>query len=363
MNVRLTQSESGIRRSHVRQLFAIARTTVTESVQQPIALLILIAAVVTTLLVPVFQFHRFSEDGRLARDSGLSCMLVFGLALAIGTAGQAVASEISRGTAAAALGKPVSRLTFLLAKWLGVLMVVTLFWGGVLAATLVAERCSAHFIIQGEYAGYATDPVTLSLALGGVGVALIVAAIRHYFWRKRFGRAAFLNILIAQISVVLLSGFYNRLGQLYPLQGEAACGADGCDHAHEAVTNLFYHIELNLGVIPVALLVLFALALFTALATALATRFSTGAVLAFCATILFFGLAGDTLKGSAPLLSMRGLLPGFLPDIQNFWLCDAIARGGQLSWKYVAEAGIHAVTFCVLFLTLGYAAFRQRDLG
>ena len=120
------RNHTGFRRT-AGQVFAITRTTLIEAIQQPVAFLILLSAVVLTLLVPVFQFHRFSEDGRLARDSGLSCMLVFGLVLAAGTAGRSVAAEISRGTAAAVIGKPVSRVTFVLAKWLGVFSVVVVF--------------------------------------------------------------------------------------------------------------------------------------------------------------------------------------------------------------------------------------------
>ncbi len=357
------QTRAGLRRT-LGQVFAITGTTLIEAIQQPIAFLILLSAVLMTLLVPVFQFHRFSEDGRLARDSGLSCMLVFGLVLAAGTAGRSVAEEIARGTAAAVIGKPVSRATFLLAKWLGVFAVVAVFWCGVLAATLVAERCSAHFLTLPDFTGNATDPLTLTLSFAGVAVALIVAAVRHYVWRFRFGVSAFFGVTGSQVLVAALSGFYNRFGQWYPASGETGCSGSACGHAHEAVRLLFYHPELNLRVVPVALLVLFALAVFAALATALATRLQTGAALAVCATALILGLAGDSLTGgSAPLFSLRGVAAGVLPDVQNFWLCDAVARGGRVAWSYVAQAGAYAFTCCALCLTAGWRAFQERDLG
>ena len=50
----------------MKQVRAIARATLVEAIQQPVAFLIMLSAVMTTLLVPVFQFHRFGEDGRLA---------------------------------------------------------------------------------------------------------------------------------------------------------------------------------------------------------------------------------------------------------------------------------------------------------
>lgn len=343
-----------------RQVGAIACTTVTEAIQQPIAFLIQLTAVLTTLLVPVFQFHRFGEDGRLARDSGLSCMLIFGLALAAGTAGHSVADEIARGTAAAALGKPVSRVTFVLSKWLGVFGVVALFWCGMLAATLVSERSSAHFVTQENFVGYATDPLTLCLGLFGALGALGVAAARHYFWHRRFGVSAFLGVSFSQVLVVALSGFYNRFGQFFPVHGEAACGC-GAEHALGGV--LLYHAELNGRVIAAALLVLWLLAVFAALATALATRLQAGATLSICAAVLFLGLAGDSFALNASVFSLSSLVAGVFPDVQHFWLCDALAHGGRIEGVYVAEAGLYALTCCALFLTAGCLAFREKDLG
>ncbi len=360
--IRPPQTATGVWRT-LKQAAAIAGTTLTEAIQQPVALLILLAAVLMTLLSPVFQFHRFSEDGRLARDSGLACMLVFGLVLAAGTAGRSVADEIARGTAAAAIGKPVSRVTFVLAKWLGIFGVVALFWCGVLAATLLAERCSAHFLTLEDFSGYATDPWTLVSSFLGVALALAAAAAGHYWRRRRFGVGAFAGVALSQVAVAAVSGFYNRFGQLYPLHGEAACSGCGGEHAHAAAGLVWYHPELNLRVLPVALLVLFALAIFAALATALATRLQTGAALAVCAGVLILGLAGDAFTAGATALSLRGLLAGVLPDVQHFWLCDAVARGGRVAWSYVAEAGAYAATCCAICLTAGCLAFQDRDLG
>ncbi len=345
------------------QIVSIARTTVLEAVQQPIALLLFLSAVLMTLLVPVFEFHRFGEYGRLARDSGLSCMLVFGLILTAGTAGKSVADEIARGTAAAAIGKPVGRVTFVIAKWLGVFGVTSIFWAGVLAALLVAERSSAHFVSTGDFAGFASDPITLGLAFAGVAAALAWAAARHGFWRRRFGVTAFMGVAASQVAVALMSGFYNRFGQLYPLHGEAVCHGCAAGAGHTHAGQLFYNVELNLRVVPVALLLFFALALFAALATALATRLNGGTALSVCAAALLLGLAGDTLLAGAPFWSARGMLSGVLPDLQNFWMCDAVAKGGRLPWGYVAAAGAYALTGCAVFLSVGCLAFRERDLG
>lgn len=85
--------------------------------------------------------------------------------------------------------------------------------------------------------------------------------------------------------------------------------------------------------------------------------------MALCALVLIFGLAGDVLTVNAALFSPRGVLAGVLPDIQHFWLCDALARGGKIATAYLFEAGLYALTCCVLFLTAGCMAFKNRDLG
>lgn len=351
-------------RRRVQQYLAIARTTFIETIEQPVALLILLSTCIITLLVPIFQFHRFSEDGRLARDSGLSALLVFGLVIAATSASKAIAGEIKNGTAAAALGKPVSRTTFFLAKWLGVVGALLIFWLGGVSATLLAERGSARFVSLENYAGHVTDYITLLLAFIGIALALAIAAIRHYRKHQRFGVTAFTGIALAQAGVVLISGFYNRLGELYPLHGEAACYCcSGVAAPSHAGNWFFYHHELNLALVPVALLILMALLIFAALACALATRLSAGITLAGCGAFLLLGLAGDALWVHAPWLSLQGIISGILPDIQNFWLCDVLARGGHVPGRYLWVALGYATTYCTLFLLGGSLAFQSRDIG
>lgn len=343
----------------VKQVLAISLTTLRESIQEPIAFLIMLSGMVITILVPVFQFNRFSEDGRLARDSGLSTMLVFGLVLAAGTAGRSVAGEIESGTAAAIIGKPVSRVTFLLSKALGVFWVVSIFWFGILCATLTAERISARFITTETFSGYVIDRTTLIIALGSLLLVLIIGAIAH-FMRRSFGVVTYCGMAVAQALVVLVSGFYSRIGKPFYVFGQAGCSDP---HHHHALQRIIYDPELNLRIIPAALLIIFILAVFVSLASALATRLQSGATLIVCALVLMVGLTGDAFTLNVNLFSWRVLPAGLLPDVQHFWMCDALANGGRIAMTYVVEAGLYALTCCALFLTVGCMAFENRDLG
>lgn len=323
-----------------RQLRALAYATLLEGMQQPAALLLLLTCVVLTGLTPVFQFHSLGEEGRLARDSGLAFMLVFGLVLAATAASSSLSAEIERGTAAATLSKPVPRALFLVAKYGGVLGLVCILWSASLVATLLAERASEHFVATGDEGGSQADHLTTVLALLGPVAALAVAGLLNFRRRARFGVAAFLGIPLALFAVLLACGCYDRFGRL-----------------------VWYHPSLNLRVPAAAVLILLALAMLAALAAALATRLRSGPTLACCALILAFGLTGDLWAGHAAVWSWRGLLGGLAPNLQHFWLCDALADGGWISWRYVGGAAIYAAAWTALALGAGALALRNRDMG
>ena len=323
-----------------RQCSALAYATLLEGMQQPAALLLLLACVLLTALTPVFQFHSLGEEGRLARDSGLAYMLIFGLILAATTASATLAAEIERGTAAATLSKPVPRALFLVAKYAGVVGLVLILWSASLMATLLAERASEHYATTGSESDTRADALTTILALLGPLAALAVAGLLNYRRQARFGVAAFLGIPLTLLAVLLACGCFNRFGHL-----------------------VWYQPDLNLRVPAAALLILLALAMLAGLAAALATRLRSAPTLALCTLILALGLTGDLWAGQAAAWSWRGLLGGLAPNLQHFWLCDALADGGRIPWRYVGSAALYAVTWTALALGAGTLALRNRDMG
>jgi hypothetical protein len=324
----------------IRQWCALAYATLLEGMQQPAALLLLLSSVVLTGLTPVFQFHALGEEGRLARDSGLAFLLVFGLVLAATSASSSLSAEIERGTAAATLCKPVPRPLFLLAKYGGVMGLVTIFWVATLAATLLAERASEHFVMLGDEVGSRSDWLTTTLAVLGPAAALGVAGVLNFWRRARFGVAAFLGIPLALLAVLLACGCYTRFGHL-----------------------TWYQLDLNGRVPAAAILIWLALAMLAALASALATHLRSGPTLAICLLLLACGLIGDLWVGPSSLWSWRGVLGGLAPNWQHFWLCDALADNGRIPWGYVGGAAIYAGTWSALALGVGACALRHRDLG
>jgi hypothetical protein len=320
-----------------RQFGAVASATLTEGLQQPAALLLALTGVVATALVPLLQLHRFGEPGRLARDGGLAYQLTIGLLLATGAAGAALHAEITRGTAAAALSKPVPRDLFLLGKFAGVARLTARFWFCLLAATLLAERVPERL---DETTGLLLTDTRAQLALlAAPALALAGAAFLHYRRKARFGVAAF-----------------NGLGALLALAVAAAAAVDRAGRWAPASGNLDWRI------VAASLPLLALLLVYAAVATALATRCRPGVAHALCLLLLGTGLAADHLAAPAMPAVWRGLAR-LTPNVQHFWLCDALAEGGRIPLRHLAPVVAYALAWCAIALGLGMLAFRRRDIG
>jgi ABC-type transport system involved in multi-copper enzyme maturation permease subunit len=319
-----------------RQCAAVARTTLTEALQQPAALLLTLSGVAATALIPVFQLHSFGEAGRLARDGGLAYQLTLGLVLAAGAASGALHGEIIAGTAAAAISKPVSRHLFLLGKFRGVALLVTRFWFCLLATTLLAERVAERY---NSAHALTTDNRALIAMLATLLLAPLIGAALHHQHRARFGVAAFRSLAGLLTACLAAALVIDREGRWAP-----------------AAANLDWRI------VPAALLVLAVLLVFTAIATALAARFKPGTTLIVCLLLLALGLVSDTLLAPSQPLLVR--LPALLaPNVQSFWMADALAHGGAIPLSYLARAAAYAAACCAAALGCGMLLLRERDIG
>lgn len=320
----------------------VARTTALEGLQQPVCLLLTVAALVFTGLQPLVHMHAFGEGGRLTRDSGLAVMLVFGLLVVVLTSGSTLARELSSGTVAAALAKPISRTGFLIGKFLGTVAVIALFcWCGVFAV-LFAERTAERYVETARLMGHLRDTTCGRLALLMPVLALVGAAGLNWRCRRRFGLWFFLMLSVLQPLLMVGLGFLGR---------------DGVRHGLSD-----YSLALDFRVLPAAALVALLLAVFAGLATTLSTRLQTGAAVTVSFVVLFLGFLADSQLGGAAAWPLR-LLYAAVPDVQHFWVVDALAEGGRIPGAYVLKAAVYAITYMGGVLLLGACSFKHRDLG
>jgi len=324
-----------------RQFWTLAVLTMLEAVRQPLFLLLTASALVLTSLTPVLAMHRFGEEGKLVRDSGLAFQFVFGLFIAGYAASTALSQEMRRGTLLTVLSKPVGRTTLFLAKFAGVAASVTAFSACAILTTLLSERVAERFMTGEHLFGHITDWWTAVRLLAVPVVAFALAGVHHYRRKGPFTSWALLILLAGLVVVLLGSGFFDRGGRWAP-----------------------YDMAVQWRIVPAGILVTVALIVLAAIAVSLSTRLTTVPTVTISALFFAVGLAAESFRGAAeqPAACLAGLVRRIVPNWQHFWVCDALDNGGVIPAAYLADTAFYGAVLCAGILFLGVLSFRSVDL-
>ena len=211
----------------MRRFLAITRTAAIETMSQPLSAILFPVAVLAVHLLPALQYHRFGAPGRLARETGLSALFVFGLLFAVPAAVRAIGRELETGTAATVLALGVSRTLYLSARIAGVLAVFALFFVGVLSASaLSAFSCiKAASIVSCEGVTRVWGPAFAAGVAGGL-LAFAVAAFLNRFLNRRFCLWTCLLAVGFQLPGLAFMDSFSPIWMAAPAFGAlaAACG-------------------------------------------------------------------------------------------------------------------------------------------
>ena len=295
----------------MRRIRSIAHATALEILSEPLSLLVLLAALVLTVLAPAFHYHQFGEATRMARDAGLSSVFTGGLVIAVFGTIRAFRREVESGTMAMALAHPVSRTGFFLAKTLGAAVAYLAFSSVVFLTALVIVDGAA---VGGAVAAKSGDIARLygpnfAEGLGVIVLPLVVGAALNRFGNVRFVLASFVLAFLLAVAFAALA----------VVRDAAWCAR----------------------LLPVAaLLVLFSSVLLSASA-AFAVR----------------------LKANAAASAAGLVLVAFLPAVGNYYMADALSKGGSVPWTYVGCAALAALPAVLVFLLLGIHFINGRDVS
>ena len=172
----------------MRRFTAIARTAAIETMSQPLSAILFPVALLAVHLLPAFQYHRFGAPGRLARETGLSALFVFGLLFAVPAVARAIGRELENGTAAAALALGVSRTLYFTARIAGAMAVFLLFMAAVFSASVLsASSCirAAEILVAGEGVVRVWGPA-FAVGVAASLAPFAVAAAMNRFMDRRF---------------------------------------------------------------------------------------------------------------------------------------------------------------------------------
>ncbi len=394
----------------MRQFVTIAVNAFMELVRQPIFLLLMTSSAAFEIFLATPFYFAFGDEPKLVKNSTLAVMLGAGLLGAVLSASASLAREIRTGTALAVLSKPVGRAQFLLAKFAGLMLALTVLTYVNLLAALLASRMA--FDAYGS-----TDLFALGVFALSVVLAYLLGGFSNFFLRRPFvSDAVFCLVLMVTVGFIVIN-FYNKEG-----------------HAQAFATGVDWHV------VPAGVLVLFALWILAALALACSTRFDMIPTLAICSALFLLGIMSDYLLGrrATPVwqyeieidrgwsrwsepqkqllremvgkydlnksgklerdelarvsdgdrarLSQAGMgsawwakvLYAVVPNWQLFWVADAVDEGGggqpsfgQVStakqepfyWRYVGKAFAYAAGYIGASLALAIVFFEERELS
>ncbi|MDP7011318.1 MAG: ABC transporter permease [Verrucomicrobiota bacterium] len=180
----------------MRQLPTIARNAFMELVRQPIFLVLFTVSSVLCFFLASLPYFGFGYNDRqnesfdleLVENGALSVMLLSGLFAAVICASTSLAEEIRTGTALAVLSKPVSRVHFMVGKYLGI--------AGALAVVTYANLVGVLLASRGAFDAYGRpDEFGTFVFILFVLLAYATAGFLNYFLNKQFVPWAVLLVL------------------------------------------------------------------------------------------------------------------------------------------------------------------------
>lgn len=293
----------------MRGIRAIVFATALEILAEPLVLLVTLVLLALAALAPAAHYHQFGEPSRMARDAGLSALLVGVAVVAVFGAVRSIRREIESGTALSALAHPVSRAAFFLSKVGGVAVAATAVAASVGGVALTVVNGA---VIGGVIAAQSNGFVrlwggSLACAVAALVLPVLAAAALNRFFRFRFVLTA--NLLTLALAL-----------------GGVAYRFDGAVVAQ---------------VLPVFLTAVQPAFFLLAVAAAFSMRFKVNAA-----------LSATALVGAA-----------FLPALGSYCLSDVLSGGGSVAWSYPLASAAALAPLVAAALALGVHFFERRDVG
>lgn len=307
-----------------------------ELVRQPVFLLLMTSAAVFEIFLATPYYFAFGDEPKLVKNCVLAVMLLAGLFGAVLSASASLAREIRSGTALAVLSKPIGRTQFLLAKYFGLAMALTVVTYVNMLVALLTSRMA--FDAYGS-----TDLVALGIFAACLVVAYLIGGFSNFFLRRPFTSDAVFSVVFMVTVAFVIINFFSHKGEVQ----EFAKGVDW-------------------RLIPASLLILFALWVLAGLALACSTRLDMIPTLAICSGLFLLGLMSQYLFSEKAKTGSWWATPLYTvtPNWQLFWLADGLDTGGKnFYWGYVGKALTYAICYVGAALAAAIMLFEDRELS
>ena len=320
----------------MNKLYILAKNTFKETIRQPIYAIIIIIALLLLFLSPSITMYTLDEDIKLLRELGLSTLFLASLFIAVFAASGTVAEEIENKTIETIVSKPVQRPIFIIAKFLGVALAVLLAHFICSVGLLMAIR---HGVL--ESVNDVHDWTVITAAGASIAAAFILTALFNYIYDWKFSSTAvFLLAIFAALSIIFLY-FIDR------------------DWKFNPANNQINPLDC-FGIV----LLLFGALIIAALAVAFSTRFNTAVTLACCVGVFLLGLITDyAFHSLADTHLWAKALYFIIPNLQVFWITDAIHKGSTITFYYISLTAGYTICYTAAIILIAIALFQRRQVG
>ena len=320
----------------MHKFFVLAKNTFIEILRKPVYSVIIAAALFLFILSPSLTMYTMSDDNKLLRELGLSTLFLASLFIAIFSASGAVAEEIENKTISTVLTKPVQRPIFIIAK----------FFGVVAAVVLAHYICTIGLLMSIRHGVMETNADTLDwTVIGAASITLILS----------FALSAFFNYVydwkLSSTTIVLIT-LFSTLGIIFLSFVDR-------DWKFNPANNGIHALDIY-G----SLLLLLAAIIIAALAVAFSARFNIVITLSACIGIFLLGLVSDYAFGRFADVYWWAKIGRFLlPNLQVFWISDAIYEESAVPVKYIVISAVYAISYTTGILALAVGLFQRRQVG
>lgn len=369
-----------------RALLAITQNTFTESLRQPVFLVLTLAGIFLLVIAP--QLSSYSMDASTTGDNqmlvefGLGNVWGVGMLLACFTATGILVREIEEKTVLTVVSKPVPRPIVVLGKFLGCALAITMACTTLGMTLLLLLR---HRVLQ-----VASDTIDWPVVFFGVGFGLLAvgtAFAANFLHRKPFCSTCAIALAIAATLAFAMVLFVDKQWHFQSPSTEfsAAIGSTKSSLREVGVGLLF---------------VIQGVWIMTAAAIALSTRLAQVPTLLICLVLFFVG--GSLAPVSQYVSSQMGFdrimpvglaIPGIwqaplpagqkafylavkvltviVPNLQLHWPTDALSRGSSLvadaqggfSLVYLGRVSLYSALQITGILSIGAVAFQRREVS
>lgn len=291
----------------MRRVGAIIKATALEILSEPLVFLVTVSAMTLSVVAPAMHYHDFGEPSRMARDAGVSAIMVGGLVIVAFGAIKSFRRELESQTAMSALALSVSRRLFFLSKLLGVFAAYLFFAITVGAVSLAAVRGS---VIGGEIAAESHTMVRMygpiyALSIAAFVIPFVYGAAVNRYRHRRFT----LNANLCAFVLALCAASYR------------------------------FDFALFLRLLPMYVLVACPALVLMSASAAFSTRFRFNAAASFA--IIVFAL--------------------FAPALGNYCLTDVLSSGEDISWLYFFGAVAAVLPPVAALSYLGVKLFEKAE--